>query len=95
MRQQTTGSSSTPGASPAEGRSDLGLPGADHDDAIGQQPGRTPDPGMPDPNDQPSEAPETDLPERLGERIQDGPRGGIATGEPDLMPNVDVPEETM
>jgi hypothetical protein len=37
-----------------------------------------------------------DLPERLGKRIQDGPGGsGVATGESDLLPNVDVPTETM
>ncbi len=34
-------------------------------------------------------------PQRLGERIEDGPGGSIATGEPDLLPDVDVPEKTM
>ena len=63
------------GAEPAEGRPDLGLPGAD-----------LPDP-TPDRND--------DLPERLGERITEGPGEGIATGEPDLLPNVEVPEATI
>ena len=55
------------------------LPGADHPDAR---------PDLPD-------TPEADLPQRLGERIANGPGGGVASGEPDLLPNVDVPEETM
>lgn len=38
--------------------------------------------------------PEGDLPERLGERIGDKP-GGIAAGEPDLLPDVEVPEASM
>ena len=68
--------------------------------------GRTPTPndpadGRPDMHlpgaDRPSPAPdrEDDLPERLGQRIQDGPGDGIATGEPDLLPNVEVPEGQM
>jgi len=59
---------------PAEGRPDLGIPGADRPDEL---PGR-----------------EDELPERLGERISGGDRG-VATGEPDLKPDVEVPEETM
>ena len=62
---------------PAEGRPDLGIPGADRDDPPGATPGR-----------------EDDLPERLGERIYGGAQG-IATGEPDVKPDVEVPEETM
>ena len=47
--------------------------------------------------DHPTPAPgqDDDKPERLGERIEDGPGGGIASGEPDLLPNVEVPEATM
>lgn len=75
MRPEATDGSETAGLNPAEGRPDLGIPGADH-----------PDP-TPDRND--------DLPERLGKRIEDGPSTGIATGEPDLLPNVEVPEATM
>jgi hypothetical protein len=41
---------------------------------------------QPDPDDQ--------LPERLGERIAREP-DGIATGEPDLLPNVEVPDAQM
>ena len=74
MRSESD-NSVTPGANPAEGRPDLGIPGADH-----------PDP----PPDR-----DADLPERLGERIEKGPGAGIATGEPDLLPNVEVPESTM
>ena len=59
---------------PAEGRPDLGIPGADHPTEL---PGR-----------------EDDLPERLGERIS-GDDQGLATGEPDLKPDVEVPQETM
>jgi hypothetical protein len=36
-----------------------------------------------------------DLPERLGERIENGSSSGMATGEPDVLPDVEVPEETM
>ena len=63
------------GREPAEGRPDLGIPGADH----------------------PAPAPDRvdELPERLGERIERGPTGGVVTGEPDLLPDVKVPEESM
>jgi hypothetical protein len=60
---------------PAEGRPDLGIPGADRPDEL---PGR-----------------EDDLPERLSERIYGGGEQGIASGEPDLKPDVEVPNETM
>jgi hypothetical protein len=60
---------------PAEGRPDLGIPGADR-------------PELPP-------APEDDLPERLGERIYGGGAEGIASGEPDLKPDVEVPDATM
>ena len=59
---------------PAEGRPELGIPGADRPHEL---PGR-----------------EDDLPERLGERIAGGDEG-LATGEPDLKPDVEVPEATM
>ena len=57
--------------------------------------------GRPDMNlpgaDRPNPAPdrEDDLPQRLGERIEAGPGEGIATGEPDLLPNVEIPETQM
>jgi hypothetical protein len=63
-----------PGGDPAEGRPDLGIPGAD-------VPEREPDR-------------EDELPERLSERIYGGD-GGIASGEPDLKPDVEVPKESM
>ena len=75
MPQEPATPNQASGLPPAEGRPDLGLPGAD-----------VPDP-TPDRND--------DLPERLGERVENGPGTGIAAGEPDLMPNVEVPEEQM
>jgi hypothetical protein len=65
----------TPAGDPAEGRPDLGIPGADRPDAT---------PG-----------PEDELPERLSERIYGGGAQGIATGESDLKPDVEVPEQTM
>lgn len=72
----TTGSDPAgPGGEPAEGRPDLGIPGADRQDV------------PPDRND--------DLPERLGQRIENGSSSGLATGEPDVLPDVEVPEETM
>jgi hypothetical protein len=41
-------------------------------------------------------APETDeLPEQLGRRISEGPGSGIAAGEPDVLPDVEPPSETM
>ena len=63
------------GGEPAEGRPDLGIPGADR-----QGP-------LTDRND--------DLPERLGERIENGSSSGIAPGGTDLVPDVQVPENTM
>ena len=74
MNRDTDTAAHTPG-DPAEGRPDLGIPGADRHDA---QPG-----------------PEDKLPERLSERIYGGGGQGIATGEPDLKPDVEIPDETM
>ena len=39
--------------------------------------------------------PQDDVPERLGQRIENGSSSGLATGEPDVLPDVEVPEETM
>ena len=96
MRQPTSDSPSVPGRDPAEGP-DMDLPGADHADPVGE---RTPDdkpyPGdTPQPDREPPDSPLDDLPKRLGERIENGPGTGIGGGEPDLMPDVEVPEETM
>lgn len=63
------------GSDPAEGRPDMGIPGADRQDVP---------PG-----------PEEDLPERLGERIYPDGGQGVATGTPDVKPDVEVPESTM
>lgn len=72
-----TGISGTTGDDrpPAEGRPDLGIPGADRDALPADR--------------------NADLPERLGERIENGSSSGLATGEPDVLPDVEVPEETM
>ena len=43
---------------------------------------------------EPQEDPKDELPQRLGERIEQGP-SGIASGEPDLLPNVEVPNAQM
>ena len=48
----------------------------------------------PRPDLEPPDSPQADLPRRLGERIENGPGGGVA-GEPDLVPDIEVPEETM
>ena len=47
--------------------------------------------------DRPTPGPdrEDELPERLGERIDDRPREGGAIDDPDLLPDVDVPESAM
>jgi hypothetical protein len=57
--------------------------------------GGRPDLGIPG-ADREGELPgrEDNLPERLGERISVGGQG-IATGEPDLKPDVEIPDETM
>lgn len=70
-----SGDGATGGTDPAEGRPDMGIPGADRQDVP---------PG-----------PQDDLPERLGQRIENGSSSGIASGEPDVLPDVEVPEETM
>jgi hypothetical protein len=74
MNRATNAQARTPG-DPAEGRPDLGIPGADQPDA---HPGR-----------------EDQLPERLSERIYGGGEQGLATGEPDLKPDVEIPDESM
>jgi hypothetical protein len=70
-----TSNAGAAGTDPAEGRPDLGLPGADRQ-------------ALPN-------GPQDDLPERLGQRIENGSSSGLATGEPDVLPDVEVPEETM
>jgi len=96
MRQPTSDDRNLPGDDPAEGGPEMELPGADTAEPISERlPGDAPAPGEMPPLREPPDSPGTDMPERLGERVQNGPGTGIATGEPDLMPNVEVPEETM
>ena len=95
MQEPTADYPNQPGQDPAEGRPEMELPGADQEDTISdRRPGDAPDPD-PGPGREPPDLPGSNLPERLGERVENGPGTGIATGEPDLMPNVDGPEETM
>lgn len=56
-----------------------------------------PDLGIPGADRSPTPSPDRhdELPERLGERLENGSSSGMATGEPDVLPDVDVPEETM
>jgi hypothetical protein len=86
--------------------SDPGTPGTDAPDSRPTTPAdplnpNEPAEGRPDMDlpgaDHPNPAPdrEDELPERLGERIERGPAEGIVTGEPDLLPNVEVPETQM
>lgn len=71
-----TGTTEGPGGTdPAEGRPDLGIPGADRPDV--------------------PKGSQDDLPERLGQRIENGSSSGVAGGEPDVLPDVEVPEATM
>jgi hypothetical protein len=67
----------------------------DEPDAPGREPveGR-PDLNLPGADREPEPDPNSDLPRRLGDRIENGPGAGVA-GEPDLVPDVEVPEETM
>lgn len=50
-------------------------------------------PGADRPN--PAPDPEDGLPQRLGKRIDNGPGGGIAAGQSDLLPNVEIPDTQM
>ena len=62
----------------------------------GRDPAEGPDLGLPgaDRQDIPPDR-NDDLPEKLGQRIENGSSSGLATGEPDVLPDVEVPEETM
>ena len=71
----STADRGTTADNPAEGRPDLGIPGADRQDVPAGS--------------------EDDLPERLGQRIENGSSSGLATGEPDVLPDVEVPDATM
>lgn len=44
---------------------------------------------------EPAYDPSADLPARLGRRIEEGPGEDIATGETDLLPDVEVPAGQM
>lgn len=48
-----------------------------------------------DPRDVDTRDRNDDLPERLGERIENGSSSSIATGGPDVLPDVEPPDTTM
>jgi hypothetical protein len=96
MQERNPDMPSSPGGEPAEGRPDMELPGADRDDpGVDRQPPAIPNPDGRPADREPPDDPNADLPERLGQRIQNGAGTGIAAGEPDLVPDVEVSEETM
>jgi len=96
MQERDPDMPTSPGREPAEGRPDMELPGADRDDlGPDRQPPSVPNPGGRPADREPPGDPNANLPERLGERIENGPGAGIGAGEPDLVPDVEVPEETM
>ena len=97
MDRHPNDSPGTPGRDPAEGQSDLDLPGADQPEIVDERlPGDAPGPGdLPAPDRMPPDGPDMDRPQELGERVADGLGAGIRAGEPDLVPDVEVPEETM
>lgn len=72
-----------PNRPPAEGRPDLGIPGADRDDV--------PVGGVPE---QEFPGREDELPEQLSDRIHGRDRG-VATGGSDVKPDVEIPDESM
>lgn len=85
-----TDESATAGSSGATG--DSGTAGPSGQDPVEGRP----DLGLPgaDRGDIPPGR-QDDLPERLGKRIENGSSSGLAAGEPDVLPDVEVPEETM
>ena len=91
MQQPPTDVPRTPDREPAEGRPDINLPGADRPD-VGDDTGRD---NQPQPDRTPPGAPDTEEPQRLGEAIELGPGEGIARGEPDLVADVEPPDESM
>jgi hypothetical protein len=74
---------------PKRGNPDT-LPDSRPDDTPGQSPAE----GAPDLR-LPGADREDDLPERLGERVENGSSSAMATGEPDVLPDVEPPETTM
>jgi hypothetical protein len=76
----------TPATDPPEG-----VPADPPEGPIGDPPEmQFPGAGVPGP----SGNPDAELPQRLAERIDDK-AGGIASGEPDLLPDVEVPDSSM
>lgn len=66
-------------------------------DDLDQHPDSRPDTGLPgaDPGSGLPGTPDDDLPERLGERIENGSSSSMTPGGTDVLPDVEVPETTM
>lgn len=78
----------TPGMTPAEGRDDLGLPGAD----TGDTPRQTP---PPDGGDHRPQDPETERRDELADRVGTGRPSIAGSDRPDLITDTDVPDGQM
>jgi hypothetical protein len=74
----------TPGTTPAEGRDDLGVPGADTGDLP-----KTPPPG----GDRTPQDPETERRDELADRVGTGRPSVAGSDRPDLVTDTDVPPE--
>jgi len=71
---RNTNAPTTTSTDPAEGRPDLGIPGADRPES--------------------PRGHEDELPERLSERIYGGGQN-VGGGDPDIKPDVEIPDEVM
>lgn len=82
----------TSSTSPAEGRADLDLPGADH----GRPAGQPEDPALPEGPSAGAGEPggsELDRRDALAERVGAGTPSPAGRDRPDVLPDVEVPEE--
>jgi hypothetical protein len=74
------------GTDPAEGRDDLGLPGADRaGDGL----------DLPRPDRHGEGNPETERRDDLADRVENGQPGAAGSTDSDLRPDVEVPDEQM
>jgi len=85
----------TPGMAPAEGRDDLAVPGADVSGPPSEHP-EAPLPGIQPVRDIASEpATETERRDELADRVGVGMPSPAGRDKPDLLPDVEVPDEQM
>lgn len=83
------------GLDPAEGRTDLGLPGADRASTPGPSgiPGNAPDVRGPDAGDpEAPPSPEAERRDELAERVGTGGPSPAGRDRPDVLPDVEPPE---